>query len=128
MQARTAAITGIGVLAPGGIGTKAFWDLLTAGRTATWPISLFDATGFRSRIAAERDFVPEHAGISAAESARMARVAQFAVASTREAMTDSGLDFGTRAPERVVVVMGSAVGCTRRLEEQYARVSRGGRE
>ena len=128
MQARTAAITGIGVLAPGGIGTKAFWDLLTAGRTATRPISLFDATGFRSRIAAECDFVPEHAGISAAESARMDRVAQFAVASTREAMTDSGLDFGTPPPERIGVVMGSAVGCTMRLEEQYARVSRGGRE
>ena len=50
---RVAAITGIGVVAPGGIGVPAFWDLLTAGRTATREVTLFDATGFRSRIAAE---------------------------------------------------------------------------
>ena len=41
---RTAVITGIGVVAPGGVGTKAFWTLLTEGRTATRPISLFDAS------------------------------------------------------------------------------------
>ena len=128
MPARLPAITGIGVIAPGGVGTKAFWDLLTAGRTATRPISLFDATRFRSRIAAECDFVPEQAGLSAAEVARMDRVVQFAVASTREAMTDSGLDFGALAPERTGVVMGSAVGCTMRLEEHYLAVSRGGRD
>ncbi len=125
---RTAAITGIGVVAPGGTGTKAFWNLLTAGRTATRPISLFDATGFRSRIAAECDFVPEHAGLGVAEVARMDRVVQFAVASMREAMADSGLDFGIPAPERIGVVMGSAVGCTMRLEEHYSEVSRGGRD
>jgi act minimal PKS ketosynthase (KS/KS alpha) len=128
IAARTPAITGLGVIAPGGIGRKAFWDLLTAGRTATRPISLFDATGFRSRIAAECDFVPEHAGLSAAEVARMDRVVQFAVASTREAMADSGLDFGLPAPERIGVVMGSAVGCTMQLEKQYVAVSRGGRD
>ena len=49
---RRAVITGIGVVAPGGIGTKAFWTMLTAGATATRRISLFDAQGFRSRIAA----------------------------------------------------------------------------
>lgn len=128
MPPRRPAITGIGVIAPGGIGTKAFWALLTAGRTATRPISLFDATGFRSRIAAECDFVPEHAGLSPAEVARMDRVVQFAVASTREAMADSGLDFGIQDPERIGVVMGSAVGCTMRLEEQYVALSRGGRD
>ena len=120
-------ITGIGVTAPGGVGTKAFWDLLTAGRTATRPISLFDATGFRSRIAAECDFVAEHAGLSVAEQARLDRVSQFAVACMREAMADSSLDFGAPPPERIGVVMGSAVGCTMRLEEQYVRVSDSGR-
>jgi act minimal PKS ketosynthase (KS/KS alpha) len=125
---RTVAITGIGVVAPGGVGKKEFWKLLTEGRTATRPISLFDATGFRSRIAAECDFVPEHAGLSAADAARMDRVTQFAVAGVREAMTDSGLDFTTPSPDRIGVVMGSAVGCTMRLEEQYIAVSRGGRD
>lgn len=49
---RRVVITGIGVRAPGGSGVKAFWDLLTAGRTATRRISHFDASPFRSRIAA----------------------------------------------------------------------------
>lgn len=128
MRARTAVITGIGVTAPGGVGAKAFWDLLTAGRTATRPISLFDASGFRSRIAAECDFVAEHAGLSATEQGRLDRVSQFAVACTREAMADCALDFGASPPERIGVVIGSAVGCTMRLEEQYVTVSGHGRD
>ncbi|MET8495778.1 beta-ketoacyl synthase N-terminal-like domain-containing protein, partial [Streptomyces cellulosae] len=55
---RRVAVTGIGVVAPGGIGATAFWDLLSAGRTATRGITLFDPAGLRSRIAAECDFDP----------------------------------------------------------------------
>ena len=55
---KRAVITGIGVVAPGGIGTKAFWEMLTAGRTATRIIPLFDPTPFRSQVAAECDFDP----------------------------------------------------------------------
>jgi act minimal PKS ketosynthase (KS/KS alpha) len=126
MSQRVAALTGIGVVAPGGADRKSFWDLLTAGRTATRPISLFDAAPFRSRIAAECDFHPEHAGLGLADIARLDRAAQFAVAGAGEAIDDSGLDFALPAPERIGVVMGSAVGCTMRLEEQYAQVSQGG--
>ena len=61
-MSRRVAVTGIGVVAPGGVGVKQFWDLLTSGRTATRAISLFDASGFRSRIAAECDFDPIAAG------------------------------------------------------------------
>ena len=56
---REAVVTGIGVVAPGGIGATAFWDLLTAGRTATRGITLFDPAGYRSRIAAEVESDPE---------------------------------------------------------------------
>ena len=65
--------------APGGIGTKAFWELLTAGRTATRTISLFDPTRFRSRVAAECDFDPAAEGLSQQEIRRMDRAAQFGV-------------------------------------------------
>lgn len=55
---RRVVVTGLGVVAPGGVGVPAFWDMLTAGRTATRNITLFDAERFRSRIAAECDFDP----------------------------------------------------------------------
>jgi len=125
---RRAAITGIGVVAPGGVGVPAFWDLLTAGRTATRAISLFDPTGFRSRIAAECDFDAEAAGLSDNETKRLDRTAQFAVVAATEAMRDSGLDFGAVPPERTGTVIGGAVGCTIRLEEQYTAVSGFGKE
>ncbi|CAM3692793.1 beta-ketoacyl synthase [Kibdelosporangium persicum] len=124
---RTAAITGIGVVAPGGIGREAFWELLTAGRTATRRITLFDPTKFRSRIAAEVDFDPKEAGLSAQQARRMDRAAQFATVCTREAVADSGVDLGELEPERIAVSIGSAVGCTMGLEEEYAVLADEGR-
>ncbi|WP_279578994.1 beta-ketoacyl synthase N-terminal-like domain-containing protein [Fodinicola feengrottensis] len=125
MIRRRVAVTGIGVIAPGGIGRKAFWSLLTEGRTATRPITLFDATGFRSRIAAECDFDPAAEGLSPQEIRRMDRAAQLAVVSAREALADSGLE--TLVPARTAVTLGSAVGCTMGLEEEYVVVSDTGR-
>ncbi|WP_238014783.1 beta-ketoacyl-[acyl-carrier-protein] synthase family protein [Dactylosporangium sp. AC04546] len=124
---RRAVITGLGVVAPGGIGVKAYWDLLTAGRTATRDITLFDATGFRSRIAAECDFDPLAAGLTAGQAGTLDRAAQFAVVSAREALADAGLAPGALPPERTAVSIGSAVGCTMSLERHYVRASDHGR-
>jgi act minimal PKS ketosynthase (KS/KS alpha) len=129
MTGRRAVITGIGAVAPAGIGRKAFWDLLISGRTATRTISLFDATGFRSRIAAECDFAPAAEGLTPQEIRRMDRAAQFAVVSAREAIEDSGLTLGdTPDPHRTAVSIGSAVGNTMGLEQEYLVLSDGGRD
>ncbi len=124
---RRAVITGVGVVAPGGIGRDAFWELLVAGRTATRSITLFDASGFRSRMAAEVDFAPCAAGLSAREIRRMDRAAQFAVVSAREAVQDRGVDFEAIDPGRIGVSIGSAVGCTMGLEQEYEVLSDTGR-
>ncbi|MGV9456089.1 beta-ketoacyl-[acyl-carrier-protein] synthase family protein [Streptomyces sp. NPDC003635] len=122
---RRVAITGIGVVAPGGVGTKEFWSLITSGRTATRSISTFDATQFRSRIAAEADFDPLEHGFTPEEAERLDRAAQFALVSAREALRDSGLEQGLD-PLRTGVTLGSAVGCTMGLDTEYDVVSRGG--
>ncbi|MGW2547802.1 beta-ketoacyl synthase N-terminal-like domain-containing protein, partial [Kitasatospora sp. NPDC001574] len=126
MSRRRVAVTGIGVVAPGGVGVPAFWELLTSGRTATRGITLFDPTGFRSRIAAECDFDPAAHGLGPDEVQRADRYVQFAMVATDEALADSGLDLAAEDPWRIGVSLGTAVGGTTRLEHDYALVSAGG--
>src|SRR5580658_1183834 len=130
---RRVVITGIGAVAPGGTGVKSFWNLITSGCTSTRRISLFDPAGFRSQIAAEVDFQPLREGLDQQQARRLDRAAQFAVVAAREAMADSGaVRSGAPgglpwAPERLGVVVGSAVGATMSLDREYAVVSNGGR-
>ncbi|MFI9306187.1 beta-ketoacyl-[acyl-carrier-protein] synthase family protein [Streptomyces triculaminicus] len=124
---RRVVITGIGVTAPGGPGVKNFWQLLTDGRTATRRISFFDPAPFRSQVAAEVDFDADLLGLRPQEIRRMDRAAQFAVVTAREAVQDSGLETDALDPCRTGVTIGSAVGATMGLDEEYRTVSDGGR-
>jgi minimal PKS ketosynthase (KS/KS alpha) len=128
MTNRRVVITGIGVRAPGATGTKEFWDLLTAGRTATRGITFFDASAFRSQVAGEVDFDAGAEGLSPREIRRMDRAAQFAVVCTREAVADSGLVFSGVDPHRIGVSLGSAVAAATSLEREYLVMSDQGRE
>ncbi|MFM9448311.1 beta-ketoacyl-[acyl-carrier-protein] synthase family protein [Streptomyces acidiscabies] len=125
-MSRRAVITGIGVVAPQGIGTKSFWQLISEGRTATRTISLFDASAFRSRIAAECDFDAAAHGLTPQETRRMDRAAQFALVAAREAVAGSGLESDRLDPHRTGVTVGTAVGCTMSLDTEYRVVSDGG--
>lgn len=143
MSRRRTAITGVGVVAPGGTSRKEFWALITEGRTATRRLSLFDPTPFRSQVAAECDFDPVAAGLTPREIARNDRFVQFALVAAAEAVADAGLELGgaggaagaggalgaAEAPGGPVVgvSLGSAVGATTRLENEYVAVSDGGR-
>jgi minimal PKS ketosynthase (KS/KS alpha) len=125
---RRSAVTGIGVVAPGGTTRDAFWEQITAGRTATRGITFFDPSGFRSQIAAEADFDPHAAGLTEHEVRRMDRYIQFAAAAGMEAITDSALDLEATDRDRMGVSLGSAVGGTMILEDGYVAVSNRGQE
>jgi 3-oxoacyl-[acyl-carrier-protein] synthase II len=105
-------VTGVGVVAPNGIGKEAFWSACVNGRSGAGPIRCFDATGFPVRIAAEvptfdmNPFVP---GVHRKSLKIMGRAARFGVAAAGLAVQDSGLDWNRENPETVGVVMGTGL-------------------
>lgn len=127
-MSRKAVITGIGVVAPGGIGKEAFWRRLVSAETATRTITQFDASAHRCRVAAECDFDPLQHGLDPQQARRTDRVAQLAMASAIEAIADSGLVLDGELAERAGVAIGSAVGGTTTMEREYAVLSNGGRD
>ncbi|MEV0188689.1 beta-ketoacyl-[acyl-carrier-protein] synthase family protein [Kitasatospora sp. NPDC089913] len=124
---RRVVVTGIGVVAPGGTTRETFWELITSGRTATRRISAFDPSAFRSQIAAEADFDPVAAGLTPLELRRADRYVQFALAASQEAVLDAGLELDERTREATGVVLGSAVGGTIVLEDEFVVASDSGR-
>ncbi|GAA3410797.1 beta-ketoacyl-[acyl-carrier-protein] synthase family protein [Streptosporangium vulgare] len=125
---RRVVVTGIGVIAPGGVGREEFWNRIVDGKPAVRRITAFDPSPFRSQIAAEVDFDPAAHGLTPREVRRMDRFTQLAVACADEAVADSGLDLGTADPERAGISLGSAVGATITLEEEYVVASDRGRD
>ncbi|MFJ1790991.1 beta-ketoacyl-[acyl-carrier-protein] synthase family protein [Kitasatospora griseola] len=123
---RRAVITGIGVTAPGGVGRRPFWELISSGTTATREITRFDASGHRCRVAAECDFDPLALGLTRQQVRRTDRVSQLAMVSALEAVLDSGLEIDGRLAERTGVAIGSAVGGTTTMESEYAVLSNSG--
>jgi act minimal PKS ketosynthase (KS/KS alpha) len=124
---RRVVITGVGVVAPGGKGVRQFLQLLCSGRTATGRISFFDPSPFRSQVAGECALDAAADGLAAEERA-MDRVTLLALLAARECLADSGAGFQGLDPGRVGVSIGTAVGCTMGLEEEYVAVSDGGRK
>ena len=102
--------------------------MITSGRTATRRVTLFDPTDFRSQIAAECDFDPRAGGLTDRDIRRMDRYIQFASAAGIEAMADSGLDLDSLDLDQLAVAMGSAVGGTTYLEDEYVVASDHGKE
>jgi 3-oxoacyl-[acyl-carrier-protein] synthase II len=119
LDKRRVVITGMGVVAPNGIGKGNFWDSLSHGRSAVRKITRFDASSYPCQIAAEvPDFDPLDY-MRPKSARRMDRFAQFAVACARMALEDAKLQISEKDSNRVGVVMGSALGGFPIAEEQY---------
>ncbi len=113
-------ITGVGVIAPNGIGKDEFWDALTVGRSGITQITRFDAKLFPTRIAGEvKDFEPSNY-LDHKEIRRMDRFCHFAVAAAGMAFDDAGLASGAFVPERAGAIVSSGIGGLITMETQQA--------
>src|SRR6266478_4329794 len=114
-------ITGMGIVAPNGIGLKAFWKSLLEGKSGIGPVTLFDASGFKSRIAGEvKNFDPFDYIEPELKPKRMARHTQLAYAATMMALKDAGLDPNhLDLPGPVPVVIGISTSAIDVIESVY---------
>ena len=112
-------VTGIGLVTPVGSDRKTTWDSLLEGKSGIDYISLFDAEGFESRIAAEVNDFDAAPILGRKDARRLDRFAQFACIAALEALEDAGMDMATEDPDRVGVLIGSGVGGIITISEQH---------
>jgi 3-oxoacyl-[acyl-carrier-protein] synthase II len=115
---RRVVITGIGAVTPIGISRDALWSGLQSHRSAVRSVTRFDASLYRSQIAAEIDFTPSDF-LEERRVKRLDRYGQFTVATARLAIEDSELRFEAEDRERIGSMMGSALGGVGYAEEQF---------
>ena len=107
---RRVAITGLGLVTPVGLDVPATWSALLAGRSGVAPISLFDATGFPVRIAAEvKGFDLEHAMDDRKLLMFANRSHRFALAAAEHALRDAGIRPGAADAARWGCVVGTGM-------------------
>jgi len=125
-ERRRVAVTGIGPVTPIGTGVEDFWAGLVAGRSGAGPITRFDATDFKSRVAAEihdfeiTDYLPPK------NARRLDRFAQLAYAAATLAMADAGMKPSDPDPARVGMVIGSGIGGIGLWEEEHTKMLKRG--
>src|SRR5207249_4085389 len=109
---RRVVITGLGVVAPNGIGKDSFWSACTNGRSGVGPIKSFDASAHPVKVAAEVTGFDAYPYIPNGQRKNlkvMSRAMQFAVGAAGMAVEDSGLELSKEDPERLGVVMGTGI-------------------
>lgn len=114
------AVTGIGPITAIGIGTEALWEGLRRERSPIRKITRFDASPWRSRIAAEIDDFEPQRFMEQKTARKLDRYSQFAIAAARLALEDARLDHAKIDPDRTAVQVGSALGGIAYAELQVA--------
>ncbi len=123
MSRKRVVVTGLSALTPLGGNVSESWDNLLAGKSGIGPITLFDATGFDSRIAGEvKGFNPEDYDLPAKQARRMDRFVQFAVAAGNMLVKHAGLAINDENAERVSVILGVGMGGLGTIEVFHSRL------
>ncbi|MBR9990083.1 MAG: beta-ketoacyl-[acyl-carrier-protein] synthase family protein [Gemmatimonadetes bacterium] len=112
------AVTGIGPITAVGTGAEPFWAGLRRERSPVRRITRFDASVWRSKIAAEIDDFEASDYMDIKLARRLDRFCHFSIAATRLAIEDAALDTSRVDLDRVAVQMGSALGGSANAEVQ----------
>ena len=119
---RRVVVTGLGAVTPIGNNVEAFWSGVKEEKIGFAPITRFDATDYKCKLAAEvKDFNPEEY-MDKKSARRMELFCQFAVAAAGEAMKDAGLDMEQEDPWKVGCAIGSGIGSLQAIEREYGRL------
>jgi beta-ketoacyl-acyl-carrier-protein synthase II len=116
MQERI-VITGMGTVNPLGLNVSESWQNVTNGVSGVGPITLFDPGGLQVHIACEvKNFEPENF-MEAREARRRDRFEQLSTAAVKEALEASGLEINESNADRIGVIISSAIGGLKSLQE-----------
>ncbi|HQJ15825.1 MAG TPA: beta-ketoacyl-ACP synthase II [Candidatus Omnitrophota bacterium] len=120
-------VTGLGLISSLGNSVAANWKALCEGVSGIGPLQTFDVSAYDARIASEvKGFDPLAFGMSAKDAKRLEKFVQYALAATKQAIEDSGLNAEKEDRERVGVIVGSGIGSLRIIEEEYEVVLKKG--
>ncbi|MDA1240979.1 MAG: beta-ketoacyl-ACP synthase II [Chloroflexi bacterium] len=120
-------VTGMGVLAPLGIGLDEFWANASAGRSGIGPMTLADPSAYPCQVAGEVNDFDYTLYMDRKDGRRMARFSQLAIAASRMALEHAGIDLERINRERIGVVMGNGGGGIPNDQEAMRTIdSRGG--
>ena len=117
---RRVVVTGLGAVTSIGVNVPDFWKNLLAGTCGIRPLSLFDASGYRTQTAGQVTEIPD-GFLTAAEKRRMSRADRMGLAAAREAIAQSGLDLSREDPERIGVILGGGTSGLLDSEAYYAQ-------
>ncbi len=119
-------VTGMGVITPIGNNVEDFWSNIKEGTTGFGPITYFDTTDYRAKLAAEVKNFNAADYMDGKSARRMEKFCQYAVAATKEAIESSGLDLENEDRTRIGVSVGSGIGDLVIIEKEYEKVLNNG--
>ncbi len=124
MELKRVVVTGLGAITPLGHSAEETWQSLVNGVSGAGPITLFDASKFKTQFACEvKDFDPSK-HFDRKELRKYDRYAQLAIVSAKEAIEDSKLDLETIDKNRVGVVYSAGIGGIRTFELEVGSYNR----
>ena len=119
-------VTGMGAITPIGNDVESFWQGLKDKTVGIGPITYFDTTEYKCKLAAEvKGFDPKQY-MDAKAARRMEAFSQFAVAASKEALEQSGIDMEKEDPYRVGVCVGSGIGSLQAMEKDVKKLNEKG--